>query len=98
MFEKLRDPKWLSIACAAVVVVGMLAKMLASDASEEAAPRAAKRVAKGAAPELGRYELARSSWAAQREDEDAPAASPEMPKKRKDRRWNGLTVAFQKDN
>lgn len=97
MIERLRDPKWLAIGCAAVVVGGLLVKFL-----EPAPPEAIRkpRAVKGAAaPELGKYELAKSSWSSPRRaaraknEEDAS----ELHTKIEERRWSGLCVTVQRD-
>ncbi|MCA8970240.1 MAG: hypothetical protein KDC95_10665 [Planctomycetes bacterium] len=98
--DKLRDPKWCAIVLGVLVVAGGITKSLLAPAEAEPAESKAARHVQEASPELGKYELAASSWNVRRAGEVASA--PKAPVQnidtaRQERRWSGICVAIRRN-
>ena len=90
----------LEVVQGVLVVAGGITKSLLAPAEAEPAESKAARHVQEASPELGKYELAASSWNVRRAGEVASA--PKAPVQnidtaRQERRWSGICVAIRRN-
>lgn len=101
MLQYVRDPKWIAIGFAAIVVCGVGFKLFVGSGTDvQNSERSSRPIVTAATAELGRYELGTTSWA-KKQNEPPPSTReqlrPETRSRFDDRRWSGICVAVQRN-